>query len=987
MATGMGGASSHGSSGSESEIPTPNRFCEGSNSPMRSPDTTTMEDPTAHLSPYLQMVEPPVESLRFRYPTEMKGTHGSILGISSGSKKSKKTFPSVKICNYNAPPDQKVIIRCTVMTADEDIQSRIPHVHQLKGKGKTQIHKTIEIDDPIDIQVTGPNYQAVFGNMTILFIKKDDQVTELVNKKKRHLQKWLTNPMQIIIFTEDDEKELLEKAQKDVESMTVNRLNTACLKFEALGARIGQPHYTSICQPIYSKPIKNMKNAQFNDLKICRIDKIAGTCLGKEEVFIFVDKVNKKDIKVRFFELDDNKEEIWHADAELNEDDVHFQYAIAFRTPRYRNTDIKDNVQVYFQLERPSNHGRSEPKEFEYTPDPERWRDEIRNRKRPRRSSPPVPISVTQWNMSDPSTSSGDLTSATPTCSENSLSGFSLSDFDILKEFDLSVPFEDFQMEVEPQEGCNIPSSSHSSLQEVLSNIPSGDSDIIKQMITSGNFNEWAKCHGVADTDIARITSEVTSLKDKQQWPLSFSDEFETDGSSSLRVGVETHQMAMGAKLKKKQPPPAAETTGMEIEFEKNSFDQRGLTSNNIVVKVVKVINLLQFSRKTKKITENAVKRYLSEVFGTCVGEVNDRVLHIMSSSEDFRPEMLRFLYILKMYNISQSVLNLKNIEGQTALHVAVERGSLQTIALLVDSGADVNARDINLNTPLHLVANRGQPDICNVIGHLLKKSPDLTIYNKDGLTALHLLVIKRKFDAISSILVKNETERFNSVTTVLNLPERKQGNTALHLAVQYKCLDIVGLLLNFTECVDVNAKNFEDKTPLAYVSFDTSEDLKIEELLLKNKADPLLVHPKISQKSDELKEDDYENAQDEVEMVDDVDESLSAHAQDWKSVAELKLMDKQTISPFCQILDDNRNWLNLFEALAKNHPALFEDMLLHQLSTRWSPTLYLLKFIAKEMPNLTKETLRDLLMGINAECRKAAQFIDDMVLTNMGVF
>lgn len=41
-------------------------------------------------------------------------------------------------------------------------------------------------------------------------------------------------------------------------------------------------------------------------------------------------------------------------------------------------------------------------------------------------------------------------------------------------------------MDVEPQGDTSVPSA-HSSVNDVLSNIPSGDSDVIKKIINSGN--------------------------------------------------------------------------------------------------------------------------------------------------------------------------------------------------------------------------------------------------------------------------------------------------------------------------------------------------------------------------------------------------------------------------------------------------------------------------------------------------------------------
>jgi Rel/ankyrin family protein len=46
--------------------------------------------------PYLQIIEQPVEKFRFRYKSEMMGTHGSILGRNSDRNR-KKTYPSVEV--------------------------------------------------------------------------------------------------------------------------------------------------------------------------------------------------------------------------------------------------------------------------------------------------------------------------------------------------------------------------------------------------------------------------------------------------------------------------------------------------------------------------------------------------------------------------------------------------------------------------------------------------------------------------------------------------------------------------------------------------------------------------------------------------------------------------------------------------------------------------------------------------------------------------
>lgn len=48
------------------------------------------------LDPMLHIIEQPVEKFRFRYRSEMSGTHGSLNGINS-DKLRKNTYPTVQV--------------------------------------------------------------------------------------------------------------------------------------------------------------------------------------------------------------------------------------------------------------------------------------------------------------------------------------------------------------------------------------------------------------------------------------------------------------------------------------------------------------------------------------------------------------------------------------------------------------------------------------------------------------------------------------------------------------------------------------------------------------------------------------------------------------------------------------------------------------------------------------------------------------------------
>ena len=84
---------------------------------------------------------------------------------------------------------------------------------------------------------------------------------------------------------------------------------------------------------------------------------------GGKKVIILCEKVSKEDIKVRFYDYNG-----WEEWADFGAADVHKQYAISFKVPRYQNINISEPVKVCVELVKPSDDTRSEEEEFFFTP-------------------------------------------------------------------------------------------------------------------------------------------------------------------------------------------------------------------------------------------------------------------------------------------------------------------------------------------------------------------------------------------------------------------------------------------------------------------------------------------------------------------------------------------------------------------------------------------------------------------------------------------
>lgn len=91
--------------------------------------------------PYLQITEQPIDKFRFRYKSEMHGTHGCLTG--SSTNKLKRSFPTAQLMNFHGD----AIIRCSLFQLDT--LNHLHHSHSLVVRKDND-----DIKDPHDVEVS-----------------------------------------------------------------------------------------------------------------------------------------------------------------------------------------------------------------------------------------------------------------------------------------------------------------------------------------------------------------------------------------------------------------------------------------------------------------------------------------------------------------------------------------------------------------------------------------------------------------------------------------------------------------------------------------------------------------------------------------------------------------------------------------------------------------------------------------------------------------
>jgi len=186
---------------------------------------------------------------------------------------------------------------------------------------------------------------------------------------------------------------------------------------------------------------------------------------------------------------------------------------------------------------------------------------------------------------------------------------------------------------------------------------------------------------------------------------------------------------------------------------------------------------------------------------------------------------------------------NLRNHEGQTALHKSSQCDDIDIMHLILKHGPDVNAMDNNGSTPLHLAISDsslwhakqvvGQEHCSNIsirnhVGLLLDQGANINIRDHEGQTALHKASQCYDIDIMHLILKHGpDVKAFDN-----------NGLTPLHLAISdtspWYAKQAIGLLLEHG--ANINIRNHEGQTALHKAS--RRDDIDTMHLILKHGPD-----------------------------------------------------------------------------------------------------------------------------------------------------
>ena len=150
--------------------------------------------------------------------------------------------------------------------------------------------------------------------------------------------------------------------------------------------------------------------------------------------------------------------------------------------------------------------------------------------------------------------------------------------------------------------------------------------------------------------------------------------------------------------------------------------------------------------------------------------EQNDKLL---AATEKGEVQTVRDLLDKKQSDLVADV-NVKDLDGFTPLHISASEGNIELVMYLVKAGGQVEAVSNSLRTPLHIACRRGYMEIILI---LIQSKANLNAQDINGNTPIHFLSEGRWAEALEITL------NYNPDITLKN----SYGETAVEVAANIK--------------------------------------------------------------------------------------------------------------------------------------------------------------------------------------------------------
>merc|ERR1711902_174342 len=174
--------------------------------------------------------------------------------------------------------------------------------------------------------------------------------------------------------------------------------------------------------------------------------------------------------------------------------------------------------------------------------------------------------------------------------------------------------------------------------------------------------------------------------------------------------------------------------------------------------------------------------------------------------------------------------------DGDCQLHLAILVNQPNMVRRLIVAGATSDIRDLEGNTPLHLASKRGYLECAEALLRSIstEELKEACVNASSSHLSLHKILDTKNYQGEHSVHLATFGQHYNFIRFLcwsgadMNATEGRSGKTCLHYAVNKRDVNLVGLLASkkaLGGCeVDLNTRDWCGRTPLlcAIINGDT---------------------------------------------------------------------------------------------------------------------------------------------------------------------
>lgn len=186
------------------------------------------------------------------------------------------------------------------------------------------------------------------------------------------------------------------------------------------------------------------------------------------------------------------------------------------------------------------------------------------------------------------------------------------------------------------------------------------------------------------------------------------------------------------------------------------------------------------------------VARKLLEFLMRKVRFNGDSISHICVKCDDLKL-MERLWKILHKFQLYEW-LELRNYSKETCTHLASELNKPCTLAEIIKHSTNVNAVDVDGNTALHVAIKENRDECVETLleANYEVNQIDLGILNDNGYTPLHLACLTNNLKVVKML----DAKAIKTNQMIFDDVEGKHGNNALHIAIESEATQIVEYIM-----------------------------------------------------------------------------------------------------------------------------------------------------------------------------------------------